>query len=102
MRTKLAISLLALLASISARAQITSPLNIPGHVLWLEADDFNGDGVIDTGTSGTVMTNWDDKSSGQGINTVSVIADAPTQQFAVANGHNAAQFTGNSLAACRT
>jgi hypothetical protein len=96
-RTYSVFSSFVLLTCLPARAQITSPLDIAGHVLWLEADDFNGDGLIDTGVSGTVMTNWVDKSSGQGTNTVSVTAGAPTQQFGVANGHNTAQFTGNSL-----
>ncbi|MDB6148614.1 MAG: hypothetical protein JWQ44_62 [Chthoniobacter sp.] len=96
-RTKLALSISVLLGGISANAQIGSPLALPGHVLWLDADDFNGDGVVDTGASGSLLTSWVDKSSGQGINTVSVTAGAPTQQFAVANGHNTAQFTGNSL-----
>ncbi len=80
----------------TGHAQITSPLDVPGHVLWLDADDFNGDGATDTGTNGDLLTSWVDKSSGQGNNTVTVTAGAPTAQFGVANGHNTAQFTGNS------
>lgn len=84
------------LSEIAEPEPITSPLDIAGHVLWLEGDDFNGDGVKDTGANGEALTDWVDKSSGQGINTVSVANGAPAKQFAAINGRHAASFAGGS------
>ncbi len=75
---------------------ITSPLDIAGHVLWLEGDDFDGDGVKDTGESGQPLAEWVDKSSGQGVNTVTVTNGAPTRQFDAFRGHHAVNFAGGS------
>src|SRR6476619_6216885 len=84
------------LACVSAHAQITSPLDVPNSVLWLDGDDFDGNGVPDVGVSGTPILNWVDKASGQGVNTVSVTAGAPTIDFGVVGTHNAVHFTGGS------
>lgn len=75
---------------------ITSPLDISGHVLWLEGDDVDGDGVKDTGESGQPLTEWVDKSSGQGVNTVTLTNGAPTRQFDAFRGHHAVHFAGGS------
>ena len=77
-------------------ATIVSPLDIPGHVLWLDGDDFDGNGSPDTGNNGDALLTWVDKSSGQGDNSVSVTAGAPTKQFSVVGTHNAAEFIGGS------
>jgi hypothetical protein len=62
----------------------------------LDGDDFDGNGVPDTGVSGTPILNWVDKAPGQGVNTVSVTAGTPTIDFGVVGTHNAVHFTGGS------
>ena len=84
------------LACVSARAQIISPLDVPNSVLWLDGDDFDGNGVPDVGASGTPILNWVDKAPGQGVNTVSVTAGGPTIDFGVVGTHNAVHFIGGS------
>lgn len=85
--------LAVLLTAPAARADITSPLEIPDHVLWLEGADFDGNGTPDTGTSGTPLATWVDKSPGQGVNSVAATGGAPTMQF---GSTNAVRFTGGS------
>lgn len=92
----LAGTIVVMLACVSARAEISSPLAIPGSVLWLDGDDLNGDGVPDTGVNGTLISNWTDKAPGLGDNTVTVSAGAPTVDFGVVGTHNAVRFTGSS------
>ena len=86
--------LAASVACLTAHAQITSPLDISGHVLWLDAEDFNGDGTIDTGVNGAPLDAWVDKSSGLGVNSVTRTAGAPVMEFDVVNSRNAALFNG--------
>ena len=78
------------------QAAINSPLQIPDHALWLDADDFDGDGVPDTGESGTPASVWVDKSSGLGTTSVEVTAGAPTLEFGVTGSRNAVRFSGGS------
>lgn len=94
-RTPLAVSILTLCACLTSSAAITNPLQIPDHVLWLEGDDFNGDGTTDTGTSGTVIDTWVDKSPGLGNNSLSRTGGFPTMEFGVANTHHAVFFGGD-------
>jgi hypothetical protein len=75
---------------------ITSPLELSGHVLWLEGDDFDGNGTPDTGADDTPITEWVDKSSGQGVNSVTVTGGAPTKQFGAVGTHHAVKFAGGS------
>ncbi|MDB6170764.1 MAG: hypothetical protein JWL59_75 [Chthoniobacteraceae bacterium] len=92
----LAGAILAAISSVTCYAQVSSPLAIPGSVLWLDGDDLNGDGIKDTGASGALITSWVDKAVADGIHTVTVTAGAPTLDFGVAGTHNAVHFTGGS------
>lgn len=75
---------------------LSSPLDLPGHVLWLDGDDFDGNGTPDAGEDGAPIIDWVDKSSGQGVNTATVTGGAPTKQFGVVGGHHAVNFAGGS------
>ena len=84
-------------AVLPAGAAIESPLDISGHVLWLDSDDFDGDGQRDAGVSGTPATTWVDKSSGLGINSMEVTAGEPTFEYGEDGEPNAVRFFGGSL-----
>jgi hypothetical protein len=87
----------AILSGGTAHAQISSPLNIPGSILWLDGDDLDGNGVKDTGVSGSTFLDWVDKATGDGVQTVSVTAGAPTIDYGVVGTHNAVRFVGGSM-----
>src|SRR5690606_9860558 len=80
----------------TAHAQVTSPLAIPGAVLWLDADDLDGDGIKDTGVSGTIVESWVDKAVLDGLQTVIATGGAPSIDFDVIGEHNAVRFTGGT------
>ena len=81
------------LSGVAARADLASPLEIPGHVLWLDGADFDGDGSPDAGVTGTPLASWTDKSAGQGTNSVIATGGAPTMRF---GANSAAHFIGGS------
>ncbi len=83
-------------AAATLRAEISSPLDIPGHVLWLDGDDLDGDGNVDIAVTGTPVTAWADKSSGMGTTAASVTNGNPARAAAVRAGHHAVKFTGGS------
>jgi len=75
---------------------LASPLELPGHVLWLDGSDVDGDGVVDTGQDGDPVVEWVDKSPGQGVTSATVTGGSPTRQFNVLGGHHAVNFAGGS------
>ena len=83
-------------APLTLRAQITSPLDIPGHVLWLDGDDLDGDGNVDAAVTGTAVTAWADKSSGMGTTSASRTNGNPLRAASVRAGHHAVKFIGGS------
>jgi hypothetical protein len=84
------------LTSTPGGGPIASPLELDGHVLWLDGDDVNGDGTKDTGENGAAITEWVDKSSGQGVNSAVLTGGSPTRQFNVVGTHHAVNFAGGT------
>src|SRR5262245_32222328 len=89
-------TIFAAILCLSAQAQVASPLDVNGAVLWLDGDDLNGDGIKDTGVNGTAITTWADKAVIGGAQSVTVTAGAPTIDFNVVGTHNAVRFVGGT------
>ncbi|MDA9120255.1 hypothetical protein N9J83_08990, partial [Opitutales bacterium] len=79
---------------------VLNKYSIPNLALWIDATDLNGDGTLDSVTSGTAVSSWTDKSLGGETVTQSNSDLMPTRQLNSFGTKPAVRFdgTGDMLA----
>ena len=75
-------------------ATSAEPGTVDGLVLWLQADDVDGDGNIDTG-SGARVARWSDRSGRGNHVQQGAVARQPTSQRKALGDHAVLRFDGD-------
>ncbi|MCA9263844.1 MAG: LamG domain-containing protein [Planctomycetales bacterium] len=89
-----ACAFLIMLSTIEAGTGGVSPTAIPGNILWLDANDVDGDGSPDSTPNGSLVTTWVDKSPG-GFDVTLPATDGgnPLQFQNALNGNSIVRFS---------